>query len=474
MSEKTPLTKRAAKLAVLTVGGGVALTFAMAGSASADDVTVQDANVTNAGAAAANSGGNVSVGNASTNVASNNQGAAGLIASNNGTATNQSNGSSSVTTGQATATGSTAATGVDQAAQGDGGPGLDVSVQDADVTNAGIAAANSGGNVGIGNASTNVAVNAQGAAGGVASNNGGASNKSDGTSEITTGAATATGNQSITKVKQAATHDDGPGLGLGIVVQTTDVLNLGAAAANSGGNIGIGNASGNLALNLQGAGGLFASNNGSASNKSNGKSTIKTGAASATGNKSLTDISQAADPADGPGLSLVVQDADVLNLGVAAANSGGNIGIGNISGNLAVNAQGALGPGGEQQRWCLERVQRHDRDHHRCGHRHRQRVRHQGQAGRRSGSGRPRPRVPERPGDQRRSRRRQQRPQRRRGQRLVQRGDPRPGVVRPPGQQQQRRHVQPVRRLHHHPHRCRLGRWQPGHDQRRAGRLIHR
>ena len=343
MSEKTNLTKRAARLAVFTVGGGVALTFAMANAASADDVTVQDANVTNAGAAAANSGGNIAVGNASHNTAHNDQTATGLIASNNGTATNSSTGTATITTGQATATGSEAATSVDQSTQGDGGPGLDVAVQDADVINAGVAASNSGGNIAVGNASRNRARNDQDATGAVASNIGGASNTSDGSATITTGAATATGNKSVTGVKQSATDTGAPGPGLGLVVQTSDVLNLGAAAANSGGNIGIGNASRNRARNDQDATGLFASNNGSASNKSDGKATITTGAATATGNQSATNVDQAAKAAGGPGLSLVFQDSDVLNLGVAAANTGGNIGIGNLSRNRAVNDQDAFG-----------------------------------------------------------------------------------------------------------------------------------
>jgi hypothetical protein len=64
MSEKTPLARRAAQLAAFTVGGGIALTFALAGSASADEVTVQDADVTNAGVGVANSAGDATgVGN---------------------------------------------------------------------------------------------------------------------------------------------------------------------------------------------------------------------------------------------------------------------------------------------------------------------------------------------------------------------------------------------------------------------------
>ena len=293
MSEKTNLVKRAAQAAAFTVGGGVAMTFAMAGSASADTITHQESNVTNAGAAAANSGGNVAIGNASTNVAGCAQGAMGGIASNTCNGGNASNGTASITTGEATAAGSVASTDVDQESAGSEDGGLAIASQDTDVTNAGVAAANSGGNVAVGNASTNIAVNAQGAGGGLASNSGSASNTSNGTAGITTGAAEAAGNVSKTTVDQAAAS--GEGNGLAIAVQHTDVLNLGFAAANTGGNLALGNASFNLAANLQGAVGLIATNTGSATNASNGSGSVKTGGAKAAGNSSTTDVGQGID-----------------------------------------------------------------------------------------------------------------------------------------------------------------------------------
>lgn len=340
MSEKTNIVKRAAQAAALTVGGGVAMTFAMAGTASADTITYQDSNVTNAGAAAANSGGNVAIGNASTNVAACAQGAMGGIANNTCNGGNTSNGTANITTGEASATGSAASTEVEQESAGDENDGLAIAVQDTDVTNAGVAAANSGGNVGVGNASTNVAVNAQGAAGGAATNTGAAGNTSNGKAEITTGAAKAGGNVSKTTVDQAAAT--GEGNGLAIASQHTDVLNLGLAAANSGGNIALGNASLNLAANLQGAAGLIATNTGSATNASNGSSSIKTGGANAVGNSSTTDVGQGID-IDPDGLALVFQGAHPVNAGLGAANSGLNVGAGNTSWNADIVAQVTFG-----------------------------------------------------------------------------------------------------------------------------------
>ncbi len=97
-------------------------------------------------------------------------------------------------------------------------------------------------------------------------------------------------------MKQAASAADGAGLG--IFAQDSDVLNLGVAVANSGGNLALGNVSGNLAANGQGAFGLIASNNGSATNASNGSAVVRTGAANAQGNTSTTNIDQGinADP----------------------------------------------------------------------------------------------------------------------------------------------------------------------------------
>jgi hypothetical protein len=341
MSEKTPhLVKRAVQAAAFTVGGGVALAFAMAGSAHADEITVQDSNVTNAGASFANSGGNVAVGNASNNVAACAQGALGVVASNSCQSGNTSNGTANITTGAATATGSEATTTTDQSADAGNDPGLVLGIQSSDVTNVGVSAANTGGNVAVGNASTNVAVNAQGAAGGLASNSGSATNASNGTANIVTGAATATGNASKTTTDQDIT---GAGnAGLAIIVQNTDVLNLGAAVANSGGNLAVGNASTNVAANLQGALGLVASNNGSATNASNGSANVKTGAANAIGNSSTTDVGQGID-IDPTTLSLVFQTAPVVNAGFGLANSGLNAALGNGSSNTDILAQISFG-----------------------------------------------------------------------------------------------------------------------------------
>ncbi|HEV7888719.1 MAG TPA: hypothetical protein VGO92_14270, partial [Acidimicrobiales bacterium] len=119
MSQKTtPIAKRAAQVAAFTVGGGVALAFALAGSASADQITSQDANVTNAGVGVANSGGNVAVGNASDNTSGCVQGAVGVIANNSCAASNTSDGTASITTGDATAVGNQSSTAVSQAVAG--------------------------------------------------------------------------------------------------------------------------------------------------------------------------------------------------------------------------------------------------------------------------------------------------------------------------------------------------------------------
>ncbi len=172
-------------------------------------------------------------------------------------------------------------------------------------------------------------------------NSGSASNTSNGTAGITTGAAEAAGNVSKTTVDQAAAS--GKGNGLAIVVQHTDVLNLGLAAANTGGNLALGNASFNLAANLQGAAGLIATNNGSATNASNGSASIKTGGAKASGNSSTTDVGQGID-IDPDGFGLVFQAIHPTNAGLGVANSGLNGAIGNPSFNADILAQVSFGP----------------------------------------------------------------------------------------------------------------------------------
>jgi hypothetical protein len=343
MSEKTtPIAKRAVQMAAFTFGGGVALAFAMAGSAHADTITVQDSTVVNGGVGVANSGGNVAVGNASQNAAGCGQAAVGFLANNSCDASNQSDGTASITTGSASATGNESQTSVQQAASNDddGGAGLDVTVQDSHVVNAGVGLANSGGNVAVGNASRNLAGCGQLAVGFIANNSCDASNESDGHATIVTGDATAVGNMSKTNVSQQA--DGGDGNGLDVTVQHAGVANLGLGIANSGGNLALGNVSGNLALDLQGAFGVVANNTANASNKSNGSASIKTGNATGIGNSSDTEISQKAT-GDTNGLGLVIQSAPVLNAGLGIANSGLNAELGNGSLNAAIIAQVSFG-----------------------------------------------------------------------------------------------------------------------------------
>ncbi|MDP1819150.1 MAG: hypothetical protein Q8K58_04575 [Acidimicrobiales bacterium] len=342
MEETSTYGRRAARLLAFAVGGGVALTLALASSASADDVVVQEAEVVNAGAAVANSGGNVAVGNASENDAETNQDAVGAVAVNTAETSNHSDGTAVIETGDATATGNESATSVAQHADtgGDGG-GADVVVQDAEVTNVGAAAANSGGNIAVGNVSDNDAETNQGAVGAVAVNVAATSNHSDGTAKIHTGDATATGNRSLTGIAQHA--DTGGGGGLDVVVQDADVLNAGLAFANSGGNIAVGNLSDNDAETNQGAFGLLAFNVAGTTNHSDGHASITTGNATATGNESVTGIVQSADTGCDDGLNVVLQSAGVVNVGLAFANSGFNVALGNLSSQSSVVNQGAFG-----------------------------------------------------------------------------------------------------------------------------------
>ena len=329
MSDQTPF-KRFAQLAALTIGGGVAMTFAMSSTASADEVVVQESEVTNTGVGVANSGGNTVVGNDSENTAAAGQVAAGGLASNQADVSNESNGTAAVKTGDATAVGNHSTTEVAQKKTGNGGPGLSVVVQDTDVVNAGVGIANSGDNDATGNDSQNTAICGQLAVGFLASNSCDASNSSDGTAAIETGDATGIGNHSKTKVGQHA--DTGDGAGLAVVLQDSDVFNLGFGIANTGGNDATGNDSNNLGVALQGAFGAFASNNANVKNSSNGKAFTKTGNATGIGNWSDTEVSQNAD-VDPAALAVVVQSAPVVNAGIGIANSGNNTDIANSSAN---------------------------------------------------------------------------------------------------------------------------------------------
>jgi hypothetical protein len=225
-------------------------------------------------------------------------------------------------------------------ARADAAKGVEVVDQSTEVTNSGDATANTGGNVAIGNASVNTAVNEQEAeGGGVATNIADASNSSNGTATIVTGDATATGVASETTVEQAvAGGGDG---GLAIVDQSTEVENDGDAVANTGDTVAIGNASTNTVLNDQDAdaGGIgVAANIADVRNVSDGSASITTGDASATGVDATVDVGQTAI-GSGADLVLADQDLDVDNDGDALANSGLNVSLGNVSDNLAVNEQ---------------------------------------------------------------------------------------------------------------------------------------
>ena len=135
-----------------------------------------------------------------------------------------------------------------------------------------------------------------------------------------------------------------------INTQLGAVLNAGVATANTGGNTAIGNESAQQRGPHPGhrdrgrqrhaptssPARIVGSNNGEASNSSDGLATIATGAAAATGNESGTNLRQEANGAiDGDGLVLNTQPALVANVGLASADSGNNTATGNTSTNDA-------------------------------------------------------------------------------------------------------------------------------------------
>jgi hypothetical protein len=218
----------------------------------------------------------------------------------------------------------------------------EITFQDSNVINVGGAFANSGGNTATGNTSTNIALTGQGAAGGLASNNATTSNTSTGTAGITTGAATASGSVASNDVDQAVYGPADPD-GLTIGVQDNDTVNIGVAVSNSGENTTVGNESENLAATGQGAVGGLASNSADTTNASGGVAAINAGAATANGAVADNDIYQGIASGVDDGIAVLVQDADVINIGIGIANSGGNSATGNTSTNIALTGQGAAG-----------------------------------------------------------------------------------------------------------------------------------
>jgi hypothetical protein len=328
------------------------------------DQTAVSANV---GIGVANTGLNLAVGNLAVTVGFVAQFASVLfgntadtVAANFGSAKTKSNGSASIHSGNASAVGTRSATNIAQSSSMNG-TGFVLADQTAVSANVGLALANSGGNIAIGNVSRNFSSVHQNATlpnGGfsdtedlVASNDGIASTDTDGSAEIWTGSATAVGNDSgsTTNISQSS---DVNGAGFALVDQSATVVNVGAAVANTGLNLAVGNVSRNRARsdqravvreNGQGninADDVVASNNATASATSDGSAKVSTGAANAVGNKATTNISQTSD-FDGKGFTLVDQEASVLNAGIAAANSGLNVAVGNASFSWALSNQAA-------------------------------------------------------------------------------------------------------------------------------------
>lgn len=235
---------------------------------------------------------------------------------------------------------------------------LEIVDQTATNVNVGVAVANTGGNLAVGNASDNdadvdQAAVAIGGGGGdtVAVNTADASNESNGTASIVTGPATATGNTASNTTSQVA--DGGGDDGIVIADQTANNINVGIGVANTGLNAGIGNASDNdadvdqFALAIGGGGGdTIAANNAEAENESNGTASIITGPATAHGNIASNTTNQVLD-GDADGLFVADQTVNNLNFGIGIANSGLNLGVGNVSDNEAEAEQFALAlPGG--------------------------------------------------------------------------------------------------------------------------------
>ena len=339
--------------------------------------------VANVGIGVGNSGINLAIGNASTNTsctvntpctqtAGVTEASFGDLDIEDGAAVNtlnnvhNSDGSASITTGDSFATGNESTTTKTQVIDADiAGTGFVLADQVDPVINLGIAVANSGLNLGIGNISQNNAAFTQEAdiseAGGgdltaedvVATNTATTSNISDGSVDITTGCADAHGNVSTTDVNQVLNANI---VGGGFVLsdQEADVTNIGLALANTGLNFGIGNGSTNTVTSTQDADITpvaalvddgVAANTVIENNTSTGHVDIDTGDAYALGNHSATGIAQAASY-PGDGLFLPDQTDSTTNLGLALANSGVNLAAGNTSVNTSTNVAAASAPGG--------------------------------------------------------------------------------------------------------------------------------
>jgi hypothetical protein len=248
--------------------------------------------------------------------------------------------------------------------------------QSAGVTNSGSASANSGGNTAIGNASTNTHTQTAPASSGLLNvpvSLGAPNNTSNGAAAVTTGPATAVGNDAGTSVGQSDASGNQVNAFLNAQRQNAGVTNAGSGSANSGGNTAIGNGSQNTTTQ-EVSGGLLGVGVtlGGPVNNSVGSATINSGAANATGNDSSTQVGQSSVGGAGgsatragvgaiPGLGGAgvgagpcsasrfgsFQNVDVRNQGEAEANTGNNVAIGNASNNeTSATAPGQTVSGG--------------------------------------------------------------------------------------------------------------------------------
>jgi LPXTG-motif cell wall-anchored protein len=274
------------------------------------DVSTQVGGVANVGAGVANTGLNAAIGNASgaiapgggpgtPNSASATQSAqfesvladpaspvtvlGPLTAANDGQVSNASDGDACVCTGNAVASGNVSTTNLIQDLDTSVGTGAIVLTEAGGVLNAGLGLANTGLNAALGNISQNDATATQtntvttGIAPGdvvgpqTVHSGGGASNASNGTGKVGTGNARATGNESTTNFVQAAAADSD----LAVATLSGGTSNTGLGLANSGLNLGVGNASTNSATLTQTADGAgIVSSVGTASNTSDGQGLV--------------------------------------------------------------------------------------------------------------------------------------------------------------------------------------------------------
>lgn len=262
--------------------------------------------IANIGVAKANTGGNTAKGNTSEITV---EGAGG----GGHTVEVDSDGEATITTDVALAIGNESVTEITQEMEvvGDGEDAS--SIQEDNVENIGSADANSGDNTSHGN----VLESHNDHQGGVGS----VTDTSHGDASITTGDAEAIGNLSDTTIDQNA-KATGSGAARVDAVQIANVINFGAATANTGGNTAVGNQSTST----------VAQSGGDVDVEAEGDAAITTGDAYATGNISNTDVSQVAEAtASGDAEVYVAQSSVVFNIGAAAANSGFNTALGNVS-----------------------------------------------------------------------------------------------------------------------------------------------